>query len=289
MTEPHDPPRRHRGAHRCPAGADPRDGRRHGHDDPAARADRGGLPRRALRRLAAGRPRQLRPAQPDPARRDPRHPPGVPRGRRRPRRDQHVQRPADLPGRLRHGGPRLRDELRVGPARPRGLRRDDRADPRPAALGDRRARPHQHAPRRSRPTSTTPASATSPTTGSSRPTSSRPAASSTAAPTCCWSRRSSTRSTPRPRSSRSRRSSRSAAAAGRSIISGTITDASGRTLSGQVTEAFWNSVRHARPLAVGLNCALGAAEMRPYVAELSRVADTLRVLLPQRRPAQRLR
>ena len=58
------------------------------------------------------------------------------------------------------------------------------------------------------------------------------------------------------------------------IISGTITDASGRTLSGQVTEAFWNSVRHARPLAVGLNCALGAAEMRPYIAELSRVADT---------------
>jgi len=58
------------------------------------------------------------------------------------------------------------------------------------------------------------------------------------------------------------------------IISGTITDASGRTLSGQVTEAFWNSVRHAQPLAVGLNCALGAAEMRPYVAELSRIADT---------------
>ncbi len=58
------------------------------------------------------------------------------------------------------------------------------------------------------------------------------------------------------------------------IISGTITDASGRTLSGQVTEAFWNSVRHARPLAIGLNCALGAGEMRPYIAELSRVADT---------------
>jgi 5-methyltetrahydrofolate--homocysteine methyltransferase len=57
------------------------------------------------------------------------------------------------------------------------------------------------------------------------------------------------------------------------VISGTITDASGRTLSGQVTEAFWNSVRHARPLAVGLNCALGAADMRPYVAELSRIAD----------------
>ncbi|HZJ03952.1 MAG TPA: methionine synthase [Nocardioidaceae bacterium] len=57
------------------------------------------------------------------------------------------------------------------------------------------------------------------------------------------------------------------------IVSGTITDASGRTLSGQVTEAFWNSVRHARPLAIGLNCALGAAEIRPYLAELTRVAD----------------
>ncbi|PRZ42157.1 methionine synthase (B12-dependent) [Antricoccus suffuscus] len=58
------------------------------------------------------------------------------------------------------------------------------------------------------------------------------------------------------------------------IISGTITDASGRTLSGQVTEAFWNSVRHAAPLAVGFNCALGASEMRPYIAELSRLANT---------------
>jgi 5-methyltetrahydrofolate--homocysteine methyltransferase len=57
------------------------------------------------------------------------------------------------------------------------------------------------------------------------------------------------------------------------MISGTITDASGRTLSGQVTEAFWNSVRHAKPLLVGLNCALGAAEMRPYLAEISRIAD----------------
>ena len=58
------------------------------------------------------------------------------------------------------------------------------------------------------------------------------------------------------------------------IISGTITDASGRTLSGQTTEAFWNSVRHARPLAIGLNCALGARQLRPYVEELSRLADT---------------
>jgi len=58
------------------------------------------------------------------------------------------------------------------------------------------------------------------------------------------------------------------------MISGTITDASGRTLSGQTTEAFWNSVRHIEPFMIGLNCALGASELRPYVAELSRVADT---------------
>ena len=58
-------------------------------------------------------------------------------------------------------------------------------------------------------------------------------------------------------------------------ISGTITDRSGRTLTGQTVEAFWNSVRHARPFAVGLNCALGAELMRPHLAEMSRVADTL--------------
>ncbi|MFQ5599077.1 MAG: methionine synthase [Candidatus Krumholzibacteriia bacterium] len=58
------------------------------------------------------------------------------------------------------------------------------------------------------------------------------------------------------------------------IVSGTITDASGRTLSGQVTEAFWHSVRHARPLAVGLNCALGPRQLRPYVEEMSRIAET---------------
>ena len=58
------------------------------------------------------------------------------------------------------------------------------------------------------------------------------------------------------------------------MVSGTITDASGRTLSGQTTEAFWNSIRHAEPFMVGLNCALGADDMRPHVAELSRIADT---------------
>ena len=57
------------------------------------------------------------------------------------------------------------------------------------------------------------------------------------------------------------------------MISVTITDASGRTLSGQTVEAFWNSVRHAQPLSVGLNCALGAKQMRPFVEELSKLAD----------------
>ena len=56
------------------------------------------------------------------------------------------------------------------------------------------------------------------------------------------------------------------------IISGTVTDASGRILSGQTVTAFWHSVRHAKPLAVGLNCALGAALMRPYIQELAKVA-----------------
>jgi len=56
------------------------------------------------------------------------------------------------------------------------------------------------------------------------------------------------------------------------IVSGTVTDASGRILSGQTVSAFWNSVRHARPIAIGLNCALGATLMRPYIEELAKVA-----------------
>ena len=58
------------------------------------------------------------------------------------------------------------------------------------------------------------------------------------------------------------------------MISGTVTDASGRILSGQTVSAFWNSIRHAKPLTIGLNCALGAALMRPYAEELSKIADT---------------
>lgn len=58
------------------------------------------------------------------------------------------------------------------------------------------------------------------------------------------------------------------------MISGTITDLSGRTLTGQTTEAFWNSLKHIKPFSVGLNCAFGAEQMRPYAAELARVAET---------------
>ena len=64
------------------------------------------------------------------------------------------------------------------------------------------------------------------------------------------------------------------------IVSGTITDASGRTLSGQTVEAFWNSIRHARPAVVGLNCALGGRQLRPYVEELSRIADAPTIAYP---------
>lgn len=63
-------------------------------------------------------------------------------------------------------------------------------------------------------------------------------------------------------------------------ISGTITDRSGRTLSGQTAEAFWNSVRHAKPFAVGFNCALGAELMRPHIADIARIADTLVAAYP---------
>jgi 5-methyltetrahydrofolate--homocysteine methyltransferase len=64
------------------------------------------------------------------------------------------------------------------------------------------------------------------------------------------------------------------------MISGTITDASGRTLTGQTPTAFWHSVRHSRPFTIGLNCALGAEAMRPHMAEISSVADTFTCAYP---------
>ena len=111
---------------------------------------------------------------------------------------------------------------------------------------------------------------------------------SRAAATCCWSRRSSTRSTRRPRSSPSTRCRGRRRCACRSCCRSTVADRSGRTLSGQTVDAFWVTVAHARPVSVGLNCALGAREMRPYVAELARVATSLRQPAT-RTPASRTR
>jgi hypothetical protein len=73
------------------------------------------------------------------------------------------------------------------------------------------------------------------------------------------------------------------------MISGTITDASGRTLSGQTAEAFYTSLAHAQPLSIGLNCALGAKDLREHVETLARGRRRLRQRASQRRPAQRLR
>ena len=73
------------------------------------------------------------------------------------------------------------------------------------------------------------------------------------------------------------------------MISGTITDASGRTLSGQTAEAFWYSLRHAQPLSIGLNCALGAKDLRPHVDVLAQVADAYVSTPSERRPAERVR
>ena len=73
------------------------------------------------------------------------------------------------------------------------------------------------------------------------------------------------------------------------MISGTITDRSGRTLSGQTPTAFWHSVRHARPFSIGLNCALGASAMREHLAEIAEPRRHAHLRLSERRPAQRIR
>ena len=167
-------------------------------------------------------------------------------------------------------------EINVAAARHRARmrRRVDRAHAGQAALRRRRARARPTAPRRSRPTSTIPARATSTSTSWSRPTPRRSRRSPRAASTSPGRDR--VRHAERQGGAVRASSRASSARAGGLpvIVSGTITDASGRTLSGQTTEAFWNSVRHVRPLAVGLNCALGAALMRPYIEEIARVADT---------------
>ena len=71
------------------------------------------------------------------------------------------------------------------------------------------------------------------------------------------------------------------------MISGTITDLSGRNLSGQTPEAFWYSMQHLQPFSVGLNCSFGAEQLRPSVDEMAHVADTLISVYPECRPSQR--
>ena len=71
------------------------------------------------------------------------------------------------------------------------------------------------------------------------------------------------------------------------MVSMTLTDLSGRNLSGHTVEAFWASVRHARPLTIGLNCSFGAAQLRPHLAALAAIADTLVMAYPNAGLAQR--
>ena len=248
------------------------------------------LPRRAAGRPSQGAQGQQRPARADPARRAS---PAI--------HAQYLDAGADIietntftehvdrAGRLRPRAAGLRAQPGVGADCPPRRRRVDGAHARPAALRRRLARPDQQVavdlaqgqrpgvPRRHL------------RRDARRLSRAGRAACSTAASTCCWSRPSSTRSPRRRRWSPSTRSSGGARHRLPLMISVTITDRSGRTLSGQTLDAFYVSIEHARPFSVGINCALGAREMRPYLAELARIADTLRELLPQRRAAQRLR
>ena len=210
---------------------------------------------------------------PHPARRDQRHPPRLPRRRLGPGRDQHLQRPGHLPRRLRHGG----------------AWRTSSTSPPPGWPASRPTWSPQLDPSRPRYV----AGALGPTnrTASISPDVNDPAARNVTYVELVEAYLEQARGLVDGGADllliETIFDTLNAKAAifavetlfeeyGRRwpvMISGTITDASGRTLSGQVTEAFWNSVRHAKPLLVGLNCALGAAEMRPYLAEISRVAD----------------
>ena len=104
---------------------------------------------------------------------------------------------------------------------------------------------------------------------------SRSTACSTAAPICCWSKPSSTRLNAKAALYAIAEITEARGIDVPVMISGTITDKSGRLLSGQLPEAFWNSVRHARPATIGFNCALGAEDLRAHIADIGRVADTL--------------
>ena len=226
----------------------------------------------------ANHPRDLqgrqRRARPHAARRHQRDPSRVSRRRRRHHRDEHVRRHHDRAGRLRARGRSSTTSTSKG----RGSRE------RPPTSGPRR-RPTGRAssPAPSGPTNRT--LSISPDVNNPalprhdvrrdarglRDAGARPA--STAAPTSSCSRRSSTRSAPRPRIVAIENVFEETGVRLPLMISVTITDRSGRTLSGQTLDAFYVSIRHARPFSVGINCALGARDMRPYLAELARIAE----------------
>ena len=219
--------------------------------------------------------RQQRSPHPDPAAGDRGHSLRLRAGRRGHPRDQHLFLDLDRPGRLWHGGSVVYELNRDGARLARRAAVKAEQARRAAALRRRRARadqPHRLAFAR-RQQSRLPRGHVRRPARSPMP--SRSKASSTAAPTSCSSRRFSTRSTPRPRSSPAIEAFAERGLRLPIMISGTITDRSGRTLSGQTPTAFWHSVRHARPFSIGLNCALGASAMREHLAEISAVADTL--------------
>ena len=199
-------------------------------------------------------------------------PPPVPRSRRRHHRDEHVQLQRHLHGGLRPGRPHLRSEYRRGAGR--AARRGSNSSPRNP--GSTRFVAGSMGP-------------TSRTASMSQDVNSPASRGVTfdqlrevyyeqarglveGGVDFCWSKRSSTRSTPRPRSLPSTNISR---ASGQRVSGhglGHHHRPSGRTLSGQTVEAFWISVSHMDLLSVGINCALGAKQMRPYIEELSRLA-----------------
>ena len=263
--------------------------RRHGHGDPAGPARRGRLPRRAVRRLGQRPAGQQRPADAHPAR----HHRGIHR--------EYLEAGADIIetntfnanaislADYGMAGARLRAQPRGRAAGPPGPRRGQRADPGPAALRRRRARARRPAPPRSRPDVNDP--------GARNVTYDQLVAAYSEATRGLLDGGADLLLIETIFDTLNAKAAIFAVepglrGAGRRwpvVISGTITDASGRTLSGQTTEAFWNSVRHARPLLVGLNCALGAKRDAPLRRRAVPDRRRLRVRLPQRRPAQRLR
>ncbi len=201
-----------------------------------------------------------------------RDPPVVPRGRRRHHRDQHVQRDVDLAGRVRARRSRRRDQPRVGAPRARSRRMSPSA-PTAGPASSQACSGRRAAPRRCRPTYPIPRFARSPSRACATRTAI--AASGLIDGGADILLVETIFDTLNAKAAIAAIEDAFDAFGGRLpvILSGTITDRSGRTLSGQTPEAFWISVEHMSPVAVGLNCALGPAELRPHLAELSRVAS----------------